>query len=62
MVMFALREKLLVLAATVKFIVVVLVPLDGMPFTQDGTPLLVQPQPAGVVMVNELEPPPAGAL
>ena len=62
MVMFALREEGLVLAATVKFIVVELVPLDGIPFIQDGTPLLVQAQPVGVVMLTVLELPPAGAL
>ena len=51
-----------VLAATVKLIVVVLVPLAGTPVIHAGAPLLVQLQPAVVVTSNELEPPAAVAL
>ena len=38
------------------------VPLPGTPVIHDGTPLLVQPQPAVVFTANELAPPPAGGL
>ena len=50
------------MAATVKLIVVVPVPLAGMPVIHDGTPLLVHAQPDVVVTSNALEPPPAVAL
>ena len=50
------------MAATVKLIVVVPVPLAGMPVIHDGTPLLVQEHVAAVVTSNELEPPEADAL
>ncbi len=62
MEMLAPREPGLGLEATVKVMVVVPVPLAGIPFTQNGTPLLVQPQPPAVLTLNVLEPPPAGAL
>ena len=52
-----------VLAATVKLIVVVPVPLPGTPVIHAGTPLLVQLQLAtGVFTTNELGPPAAVAL
>ena len=55
--MLAVRGEGRVLAATVKLIVVVPVPLAGTPVIHAGTPLLVQPHAAGVVaMVNELDP------
>ena len=50
------------MAATLKLIVVVPVPLDGMPVIHDGTPLLVHEHDALVVMSKALEPPPAVAL
>ena len=62
MVMLALREAELGLASTVKLMVAGPVPPAGTPFTHVGTPLLVQLQPAGVVTLKELEPPPAFAL
>ena len=62
MTMLALREVGSELAATVKLIVVVPVPLAGTPVIHAGTPLLVQPQLAVVVTSNELEPPAAAAL
>ena len=61
MLMLALRSGP-VLAATVKLIVVVPVPVPGTPVIHDGTPMLVQSQPAVVVMSNELDPPAAYAL
>src|SRR5688500_20191956 len=62
MVILALRDDGSGLAATVKLIVVVPVPLAGIPVIHAGTPLLVQLQPAVVLTSNELEPPAAGAL
>ena len=50
------------LAATVKLIVVVPVPLAGTPVIHAGTPLLVQPHAAAVFTSNELDPPDADAL
>ena len=44
-------------APTVKLIVVVPVPADGTPAIHAGTPLLVQSQPAVVLISNELDPP-----
>ena len=61
MTMLALRAGS-VLAATVKLMVVVPVPLPGTPVIHAGTPLLVQLQPAVVLTSNELEPPAADAL
>ncbi len=61
MVMLTLREAELGFASTVKLTVVGPVPLAGTPFTHVGTPLLVQLQPTGVMILNVLEPPPAGA-
>ena len=62
MTMSALRAAPSELAATVKLIVCVPVPLAGTPVIHAGTPLLVQPQPAVVVTANELAPPAAVAL
>ena len=62
MVMLALRELGSGLAATVKLIVVVPVPLAGTPVIHAGTPLLVQPHAAAVFTSNALDPPDAGAL
>ena len=62
MVMLALRGAGSGLAATVKLMVVVPVPLAGTPVIHAGTPLLVQLQPAVVLTSNELEPPAAAAL
>lgn len=42
--------------------VVVPVPLPGIPVIHDGTPLLVQEHDAEVVTSNELDPPLAVAL
>ena len=61
MTMLALRAGP-VLAATVKLIVVVPVPLAGTPVIHAGTPLLVQPHAAVVLTSNALEPPDADAL
>lgn len=61
MTMLALRAGP-VLAATVKLMVVVLVPLPGTPVIHAGTPLLVQLHPAVVLTSNELEPPATDAL
>ena len=61
--MLAVRGVGRVLAATVKLIVVVPVPLAGTPVIHVGTALLVQPHAAGVVaMLNELDPPDAVAV
>ena len=60
--MLALREVGSGLAATVKLIVVVPVPLAGTPVIHAGTPLLVQAHAAVVLTSNELEPPDADAL
>ncbi len=62
MVMLALRGVGSELAATVKLIVVVPVPLAGTPVIHAGTPLLVQPHAAAVFTANELDPPEAVAL
>ena len=62
MVMLALRDVGSVLGATVKLIVVVPVPLAGIPVIQGGAPLLVQPQAAVALTSNELDPPEADAL
>ena len=62
MVMLALRDDGSGLAATVKLIVVVPVPLAGTPVIHAGTPLLVQLQPAAVVTSKELGPPAAVGL
>ena len=63
MVMLALRDDGSGLAATVKLIVVVPVPLAGPhDVIHAGTPLLVQLQPAAVVISNELGPPAAAGL
>ena len=62
MVMLALREAGSGLAATVKLIVVVPVPLGGTPVIHAGTPLVVQAQLAAVLTSNELAPPAAAAL
>ncbi len=62
MMMLALRELGSGLAATVKLIVVVPVPLAGTPVIQAGTPLAVQPHAAAVFTANELCPPDAEAL
>lgn len=61
-VMLALRAAGSGLAATVKLIVVVPVPLAGTPLIHAGTPPVVQPQMDAVVTSNELAPPPAPAL
>lgn len=61
-VMFAVREAGSVLAATVKLIVVVPVPLPGMPVIHAGTPLLVHAHVDVVLISNALEPPAAVAL
>lgn len=61
-VIFALRDVGSGLAATVKLIVVVPVPLPGMPVIQAGTPLLVHAHPDAVLISNALEPPAADAL
>ena len=50
-----------VLAATVKLIVCGPAPLAGTPVTHAGAPLLVHPQPAAVLTLSELGPPPDGA-
>ena len=50
------------LAATVKLIVVVPVPLAGTPVIHAGTPLVVQSQVAVVFTSNALDPPEADAL
>ena len=62
MTMLAFRGAGFVLAATVKLIVCGPVPLAGTPVIHDGTPLLVQPQPATVFTANELGPPLADGL
>ena len=62
MVMLALRGDGLGFAAIVKLIVVVPVPVAGIPVIQEGTPLLVQPHAAAVLTSNELDPPDADAL
>ena len=62
MMMLALRELGSGLAATVKLIVVVPVPLAGTPVIHAGTPLLVQPHAAAVFTSNALDPPDAGAV
>jgi hypothetical protein len=61
MTMLALRVPP-VLAATVKLMVVVPVPLPGTPVIHVGTPLLDQLQLAVVLRSNALAPPPADAL
>jgi len=62
MLILAVRDELLVLGETVKVKVVGPVPLAGMPFTQDGTPLLVQPQSNGVLTLSLLDSRLADAL
>jgi hypothetical protein len=62
MLIFALRGERLVFEATVNVKVVGPVPLAGMPFTQDGTALLVHGQSAGVLTPSLPDPPLAGAL
>ncbi len=62
MVMLALRGVGSGLAATVKLIVVVPVPLAGTPVIQAGTPLLVQPHAGVVLTSNALDPPAADAV
>lgn len=60
--MVALRGEGFELAATVKLIVCDPAPLAGTPVIHDGTPLVVQPQPATVFTANELAPPLAEGL
>ena len=60
--MLALRGVGSGLAATVKLIVVVPVPLAGTPVIHAGTPLVVQLHVAAVFTSNALDPPEAGAL
>ena len=60
--MLALRGAGSGLAATLKLMVVVPVPLAGTPVTHEGTPLLVQEHAAAVLTSNELEPPETDAL
>lgn len=60
--MFAVRDVGSGLAATVKLIVVVPVPLAGTPVIHDGTPLLVQPHADVVLRSKALDPPEADAL
>jgi hypothetical protein len=62
MLILAVRDERLVLAATVKVKVVGPVRLAGMPFTQDGTPLLVQGQSSGVLTPSLLDSRLADAL
>ena len=62
MMMLAVRGVGSELAATVKLIVVVPVPLAGTPVIHAGTPLLVHAHAAVVVTANELDPPDAVAL
>ena len=62
MVMFAERGVGSELAATLKLIVVVPVPLAGTPVIHAGTPLLVQAHAAVVFTANALDPPDADAL
>lgn len=50
------------LAATVKLIVCGPLPLAGTPVIHDGTPLVVQLQPAAVLTATELDPPLADGL
>ena len=62
MLILAVRDDRLEFGATVKVKVVGPVPLAGMPFTQDGTPLLVQWQSPSVLTLSLLDPRLAGAL
>jgi hypothetical protein len=62
MVILAVRDELLVLAATMKVKVVGPVPLSGMRVTQDGTSLLVQGQSALVLTLTLLDSRLADAL
>lgn len=62
MVILAVRDELLVLAATTKVKVVGPVPLAGMRVTQDGTPLLVQGQSSAVLTLSLLDSRLADAL
>ena len=62
MLILAVRDELLVLAATVKVKLVGPVPLAGMPLTQDGTSLLVQGQSALVLTPSLLDSRLADAL
>ena len=62
MLIFAVRDEWLVLAVTVKVKVVGPVPLAGMPFTQDGTSLLVQRQSSAVLTLSLLDSRLADAL
>ena len=62
MLILAVRDELLVLAATVKVKVVGPVPLAGMPFTHAGTSLLVQGQSALVLTLSLLDSRLADAL
>ena len=62
MLIFAVRDERLVFSATVKVKVVGPVRLAGMPFTQDGTPLLVHWQSKAVLTLSLLDSRAAVAL
>ena len=62
MLIFAVRDELLVLAPTMKVKVVGPVRLAGMPAIQDGTPLLVQGQSSLVLTLSLLDSRLADAL
>jgi hypothetical protein len=62
MVMVALRARELVFASTMNAMSIELVPPGGIPVIQEGTLPLAQSQPAEVLTLTELPPPPADAL
>jgi hypothetical protein len=62
MLIFAVRDEWLVFSTTVNVKVVGPVRLAGMPFTQDGTSLLVQGQSSAVLTLSLLDSRLADAL